>query len=182
MGRRPKQKSDWPSKDAIRLKVDMRGRRTIGSRSMKIHVDSKQKDLSISKDSVRLAVSSLLTYLGISCEEVSIYYVTEKKICQLHDQFFQDPTPTDCISFPIDPEQSQEHLGEIFVCPKTALQYAGKKGLDPYEETTLYTIHGLLHLLGYDDLESSQRRTMRKKEKSCMRHLKDLGLLITKKR
>ena len=144
---------------------------------MKIHVDSKQKDLSISKDSVRRAIRSLLEHLNVAGEELSIYYVTEKKICLLHDQFFKDPTPTDCISFPID----REHLGEIFVCPKTAVLYAKKNELDPYEEITLYTIHGLLHLLGYDDLETGPRRAMRKKEKSCMRHLKDLGLTIAPK-
>ncbi|HSX10257.1 MAG TPA: rRNA maturation RNase YbeY [Chlamydiales bacterium] len=134
---------------------------------MKIHIYNRQKDLKIDKSSARALVRSLLDYLKVACEEVSVYFVTEKKIASLHDQFFQDPTPTDCISFPLD----ESHLGEIFVCPSVAKTYASKRKLEAYDETALYVVHGLLHLLGHDDLEAKAKRTMRKKEKSCMRHL-----------
>jgi len=142
---------------------------------MKIHIYNQQKAISISKNSVRGLMRAILEYLHISCEELSIYFVTEKKISELHERFFQDPAPTDCISFPID----NQHLGEIFVCPAAAIAYTGKRKLDPYEELTLYVVHGLLHLLGFDDLEEKARRIMRKKEKSCMRHLNKLGIAIT---
>ncbi len=109
-------------------------------------------------------VSSVLDHLGVVCEEVALYFVSTKTICELHDQFFQDPSPTDCISFPL----GETHLGEVFVCPATAVAYAEKKGLDPYREVNLYIIHGLLHLVGYDDRTPQEKRIMRKKEKSCM--------------
>lgn len=141
---------------------------------MKIQVSNTQKDLPLDKQSVKQVVQAVLSHLKADPEEVGLYFVSRKKICQLHDAFFQDPTPTDCISFPID----KVHLGEIFVCPSVAKEYAAQKSLDPYQETTLYVIHGLLHLLGYDDLEEKARRTMRKKEKSCMQHLSELGIWI----
>lgn len=119
-------------------------------------------------------MDSVLGFLKVPFEEVSIYFVSEKKISKLHDLFFQDPSPTDCISFPVD----ETHLGEIFVCPKVAIQYASKRGLAPYKETTLYIIHGLLHLIGYDDLEKKAKETMRKKEKSCMRHLERVNIFL----
>lgn len=137
---------------------------------MAISVYQRQRDLKIDKRSVRSLVSLVLEHLKVPFQEVSIYLVGEKEISKLHAQFFQDPTPTDCISFPID----QNHLGEIFVCPKVAINYAKKKNLDPYEETTLYIVHGLLHLIGYDDVTPLLRKTMRKKEKSCMRQLNKL--------
>lgn len=111
------------------------------------------------------------------CSEVSIYFVTKEAIGQIHRQFFQDPSPTDCISFPL----SGDHLGEILVCPAMAIQYAKKRKLDPYKEASLYIVHGLLHLLGYDDLEEKTRRTMRKKEKSCIRHLYEHRKLLSPK-
>lgn len=141
---------------------------------MIIGIYNRQNDLKIDKRAARTLVLATLSYLKASFKEVTIYFVTEKRIAKIHDQFFQDPTSTDCISFPID----QEHLGEIFVCPAVALQYAKKKGLDPYNETALYIIHGLLHLLGFDDLGQEERRTMRKKEKSCMRHLDRLKIAL----
>ena len=113
-----------------------------------------------------------LSFFKIPYEEVSIYLVSEKQIAKLHDQFFQDPTSTDCISFPLD----EKHLGEVFVCPKVAIVYATERGIDPYTETALYIIHALLHLIGYDDLEKNAKRLMRKKEKSCMHHLERLNI------
>lgn len=110
---------------------------------------------------------TLFDYLKINASELTLYFVTKKKITKLHGEFFEDPTPTDCISFPID----DEHLGEIFICPAVAIEYASKKNLDPKRETTLYLIHGLLHLIGYDDLEPKTKKAMRAKEKRCMGHL-----------
>ncbi|MBU6382982.1 MAG: rRNA maturation RNase YbeY [Verrucomicrobia bacterium] len=139
-----------------------------------ISIYTTQKDLPINKASARSLVDAVLSFLEIPYEEVSIYFVNEKKISQLHDQFFEDPTPTDCISFPLD----EKHLGEIFVCPAVAIRYASKRGQDPYRETALYVIHGLLHLIGYDDLEAKAKEAMRKKEKSCMRHLDRLKITL----
>lgn len=130
--------------------------------------------MKFSKGSTRALVKAALAYLKVPCKEISIYFVTEKQIAALHGQFFQDPTPTDCISFPLD----EHHLGEVFVCPSAAKSYAKK---NPYEETALYIIHGILHLIGYDDLEEKTRRIMRKKEKSCMRHLYKHGLTLSSK-
>ncbi len=139
-----------------------------------IHVHNLQKDLKIHKGFCRTLVRSVLSFLKIPFEEVSLYFVTEKQIAKLHEQFFQDSIPTDCISFPLD----KNHLGEVFVCPAVAVSYAKKKGIDPYREIALYIVHGLLHLIGYDDLGKKTKLAMRKKEKSCMRHLERLKITI----
>lgn len=135
---------------------------------MKILVFNQQKDLKIAAKDVKTLVKTVLDHENALLGEISIYLVSEKMICQLHDEFFQDPSPTDCISFPLEKKPLS---GEVFVCPKTAILYAASKELDPYREAALYIVHGLLHLLGYDDLEPKERRTMRKKEKSCMDEL-----------
>jgi probable rRNA maturation factor len=156
MGRRHEHESDRPSKNTFCL------------------IFNRQKDLKIDKGSARALVLELFKYLKLPPADLSLYFVTEKEICKLHAEFFDDPRPTDCISFPID----EEHLGEIFVCPKTAISYGKKHKIDPYTETTLYIVHGLLHLIGYDDLEPVKKRSMRKKEKSCMAHLSKLNHLL----
>ncbi len=139
---------------------------------MKFSVYQRQKDLPISKNSVRRVLEGLCAFLRIQCEEVSVYFVSEKKICQLHEEFFNDPSPTDCISFPVD----ASYLGDIFISPLAARQYDPAR---PYEETLLYLVHGILHLIGYDDIEPNAKRSMRKMEKKCMDHLKQLKLKIT---
>lgn len=155
---------------------------------MKIVIYNLQKDLSLSTLSVRRMVRHLLKNLNVETEEVILYFVSKKKICEIHEQFFSDPSPTDCISFPIDPpnDPSSNHfsqlLGEVFVCPFIANEYASLHNLDPYEETKLYIIHGLLHLLGYDDLDPKERSLMRKMEKDCLEILKGHSIRIGKKR
>jgi probable rRNA maturation factor len=141
---------------------------------MKIHIHNSQKDLPLSSKGVRALVKAVLEQEKSRHSEVSIYFVSTHKICSLHEKFFDDPTTTDCISFPLD----EDYLGEVFVCPKTAIDYAAPKKKDPFEETALYIIHGLLHCLGYDDLQPNLRRTMRKKEKSCMALIKKLDIRI----
>ncbi len=136
--------------------------------NLQIHIDNHQKALPISKRFMKSCVKKILSFLNVECEEISLYFTTEKKISLLHEQFFQDKTPTDCISFPID----RRHLGEIFVCPAVAIAYAKKHGKDPSEETLLYVIHGILHLVGYDDMNPKSKRIMRRMEKKCMNYLK----------
>lgn len=141
---------------------------------LKIHLQNNQKDFFIDRKAVREAVPLLLEFLSLSCEEIGIYFVTTRKISQLHEEFFSDPSATDCITFPID----KSYLGEIFICPKIALAYASEHQLCPKKELFLYLIHGILHLSGLDDQTEEERRVMRKKEKSCMDYLesKNIGI------
>lgn len=151
---------------------------------MKIYFSNSQKDLSISASSVKQLVTSLLKHLKIVCDEVSFHFVTTRRISQLHKDFFDDPTTTDCITFPIDFQEIDHFrvLGEVFVCPKTAIDYADRKNTDPYVETTLYVVHGILHLIGYDDIAPKDRTSMRKKERQCMKFLQENNLVLGKKK
>lgn len=110
-----------------------------------------------------------------------MHLVDEDKIRRLHKKHFDDPSITDCITLPIDePGPDCEILGEIFVCPKTAISYAKAHGLDPHTECTLYIVHGFLHLIGYDDIDDDDEEIMRKKEKELMNHLSKHNLILTK--
>lgn len=140
----------------------------------RVYVANRQKDLKLSIKRAKVLVKAILLAEKVYCQELSIYFVTQKRIAELHGEFFDDPTPTDCITFPIDTVT----LGEIFVCPKAAIEYCRKRGGDPLTETALYIVHGILHLLGYDDLEPIKRRAMRKKEKTCMALLKELQITL----
>ncbi|MCY3975432.1 MAG: rRNA maturation RNase YbeY [Simkaniaceae bacterium] len=129
---------------------------------------------------VRLA-SSLLHFNNIETDEVSFYFVDDVTISGLHDRFFRDPSPTDCISVPIDsPEERSEYhiLGEIFICTTVTLAYARTHNLSPYEELSLYMVHGILHLIGYEDELPEQKKIMRQEEIGCMNYLCRNGLLL----
>src|SRR5438105_4062409 len=120
---------------------------------LQLNIYNSQRALPIGKRLISQIVKKILSFLQVDCKEISIYFTSVQTISDLHLQFFNDPTPTDCISFPID----KDHLGEIFVCPAVAIEYAKKHNLDPINETILYIIHGILHLIGYDDLEPNSK-------------------------
>lgn len=147
--------------------------------SPKISVYNKQKNLKVSSPSVKEVVAAVLSFYNIACDEIAIHFISTHTICKLHKEFFDDSTTTDCISFPYDPAGSEDcFLGEVFVCPATARDYVEKKGKDVYEEVMLYVVHGLLHLLGYDDLEQNDRKKMKSQEKRVMKYLKGRNLMI----
>lgn len=98
--------------------------------------------------------------------ELSLNFVMEEEICQLHDEFFQDPSPTDVVTFPGDIEDGI--AGDICVSPGYAKEYSIENGTTFSEEISLYLIHGCLHLAGLDDINEADRLKMRKGEKILM--------------
>lgn len=143
-----------------------------------IHVTNRQRDLPLSKPSVRAVVSAFLALHEVVWDEVGVHFVREREICRLHALYFDDPSPTDCITLPIATGGAERLLGDLFIAPSAALAYVARRGGDPYEETLLYLVHGLLHLLGYDDVDPKERRKMRQKERHALEMLKKMGLSL----
>lgn len=140
---------------------------------MNISIYNRQKDLKISKASAKKAFIAAAELYDVSFDEAAVHFVSEKELCNLHEQFFNDPSPTDCITFPIDSGDTPgfRFLGEVFVSPRAAIEVVEESQGDVYEETTLYMIHGLLHLLGYNDIKKEEIKEMRKEEARIMKHL-----------
>jgi probable rRNA maturation factor len=147
---------------------------------MKVSLDNSQKDLKIYKRPLQKLVEVVLSLYSLEPDLVYISFVTDKAMREMHAEHFQDPTDTDCMSFPIDPEglHKPHVLGEIVVCPKTAIIYSQQNQKDPYEELALYVIHGLLHCMGYDDISAKDRKKMRQEEAYCMKAVKEQNISL----
>lgn len=143
--------------------------------SVKVYVRNRQTALGLSLPAIRTVVRHVLSNENVKAGEVGIHFVTPLFIGKLHQRFFDDPSVTDCISFPLAKQEGL--LGDVFVCPQVALDYAARHKKDPYTELALYVVHGLLHLLGYDDIEVSDRRKMRQAEKRHLCALADNDLV-----
>jgi probable rRNA maturation factor len=148
---------------------------------MIVNVSNEQTSLKIDSHQVETLVEQVLLSEGEGCDEVNLYFVDTPAICDLHKEYFDDPSTTDCISFPMDDDDDvipYRILGEVFVCPETALTYSKQNAKDPLEETSLYIVHGLLHLMGYDDIEEADEVEMRAAEKRNMDVLRKQGKLL----
>lgn len=73
---------------------------------------------------------------------VEVNLVTSAVSARVHREFFQDPTPTDVMSF---------MHGELIICPAVAAKQRHLENLSLSDELLTYIIHGLLHLCGWDD-------------------------------
>lgn len=147
---------------------------------MDVYTFNHQKDLPIDPEAVQKLAQAVIAAEGQSFHEAAIHFVDVAAISSLHGRYFNDPTPTDCISFPMDTMNDEGYrvLGEVFVCPQVAAEYAALHGGDPFQEMSLYVVHGLLHLMGYDDMSSEDRARMRQAEERHMRNLAEQGLLL----
>ena len=87
--------------------------------------------------------------------QVEITLLGESAIAKVHGEFLGDPTPTDVITF--------EH-GEILIGVPIAAANARKFHHSASNEVALCAIHGLLHLLGYNDLTEKDRIIMRRRQ------------------
>jgi probable rRNA maturation factor len=108
-----------------------------------------------------------LERLGIHPDsELSISIVDESEMSTLHLQWMDEPGATDVLSFPMDemkPNSAADGpgvLGDIVLCPSYAEIQAKEAGHSLQDELELLTIHGLLHLLGYDHRESEEKEIM----------------------
>lgn len=72
-------------------------------------------------------------------------------MARVHADFLDDPTETDVITFP---------YGEILVCPAVARDQALQRKLPVDREVLLYALHGILHLVGYDDVTPAKAKKM----------------------
>lgn len=151
------------------------------SQPVEVHVYNTQKRFVINKEAVIALVKEVIRAQGRACHEVSVHFVGTQKICSLHAKYFDDPSVTDCISFPIDNDDTIPYsvLGEVFVCPQTAFTYVQQNGGILYEEITLYIVHGLLHLLGFDDIADVDQIKMREREQFHMENLKNYDLILS---
>ncbi|MBL00759.1 MAG: rRNA maturation RNase YbeY [Opitutales bacterium] len=98
--------------------------------------------------------------------ELSIAFVSDAEIAQVHADFMDDPSPTDVITFPAQPKIKS--AGEIIVSVDHAQSRATKLGEPFSRELSLYLVHGWLHLAGYDDSKESDRARMREAEQKAL--------------
>ena len=143
---------------------------------MKIHLFNSQAAIPVRAPYWRKLIKEIAAHEEQKFAEFTLHFVDSAEISRLHQEFFDDPSITDCISFPIDDTDTPYRvLGEVFVCPEVAVEFAASHCENPLKETALYVVHGLLHLFGYDDIKEKDRRRMKNKEKELMTYLTSKG-------
>ncbi|HEY0641412.1 MAG TPA: rRNA maturation RNase YbeY [Pseudonocardiaceae bacterium] len=102
--------------------------------------------------------------------ELSVLVVDLESMTELHERWMDLPGPTDVMAFPMDEMDGARRpdavdpgptlLGDVVLCPAFARDQARKAGHSLMDELHLLTVHGVLHLLGYDHAEPDEEREM----------------------
>jgi probable rRNA maturation factor len=104
--------------------------------------------------------------------DLGVYLVAAPEMTRLNETFLQHQGSTDVITFNYtEPPDSESLHGEIFVCLDEAECQARRFRTTWQSELVRYVVHGVLHLLGYDDQQSRARLRMRAAENDLVRRL-----------
>ena len=146
-----------------------------------VHVLDEQSDVELDVERYwRLAIS-VLTGEGVTqISELSITFVSADSIAALNEQHMGHEGPTDVLAFPIDEHSTQSPdvatspllLGDVIICPSVAADncstnkgsYPGHEG-SLTDEIDLLVVLGILHVLGMDHADDSERHQMQERER-----------------
>lgn len=124
------------------------------------------------KRKLEAVVKAVLKSFGINDGELSITFATDKEIKSLNRRYRKRNMPTDVLSFAMQEgrriAKDSAALGDVVISVERAAAQAKVFSTSFREEVELYIIHGILHLLGYDDERPAAEKEMRRKEKELM--------------
>lgn len=153
-----------------------------------VEIDDSQKVLKVDHRRLVDVVRSVLAVEKCVSASISIAIVDNETIHDLNIRYLQHDYPTDVLSFLLEEELDPDSLpipkgsprgcgkrieGEIILSSEMAKQMAAKYRWRPLDEVTLYVVHGLLHLCGYDDMTRKEQASMQQREREV---LADWGL------
>ena len=132
---------------------------------------ANESGVDVDTDAILVVARHALTETGVSpLAELSILLVDTDYMTDLNHRWLGGDGPTDVLAFPLD-ETNVDHgpgengseptlLGDIVLCPEIAARQAAAAGHSPADEMALLTVHGALHLLGYDHAEPEEEREL----------------------
>ena len=139
------------------------------SESIYLEVLDEQDELVVDREKVRTVCEQILDDAGIRSGKINVVLVDSDTIQQYNRDFLQHDYPTDTISFPLDDRRSEGYLeGEVLACTEIAKSRAAEFSWTAEEELLLYVVHGMLHLVGFDDATQEQQTVMQEKERSYL--------------
>jgi len=139
----------------------------------KVPVDGKIEELLIA------VVEEMLRDSGVGGDpEVSLVFVDDDYIAGLNMQYRSVAGPTDVLSFALQEgepmpggEEEGPMLGDVVISLETAVRQAGEYGHSFQREVAYLTVHGVLHLLGFDHGTEEEKKLMRTREETILNHV-----------
>ena len=149
---------------------------------MEIEIRCEPEDLPVSeeeREAVRRAIETVGRLYGAEGAEVSVTLTDDAHIHVINREYRNVDRPTDVISFALteseEPEiiggGEHEVLGDLIISLERMRAQAVEYGHTELRELSFLTVHGMLHLLGYDHMEAEERLEMEEEQRVVMEEL-----------
>jgi probable rRNA maturation factor len=144
---------------------------------MTIVISNRQRTKKINLRLVKQIAQALLVELKIKNAELGISLVGAEEMAAMNWKFLRHEGATDVITFDYGEKRKAESgkrkllHGELFICVDEAVSQAKNFNANWQSEIVRYIVHGVLHLLGHDDLTPELRRKMKRAENLVLRKL-----------
>src|SRR5262249_6177921 len=111
----------------------------------------------------QIVLRCLRELLKVPMYDVSIQIVDATEITRLNEKYLKHAGSTDVVTFAYEesPPIRRFIWGDIYVCIDEAIRQAKRFGTSWQQELVRYVVHGILHLLGYDDRTVRARKGMK---------------------
>ena len=142
-----------------------------------IFIANRQRTRKVNPRLLKQLTRTLLAELNAEANELEINLVATSEMTRLNETYLLHAGSTDVIAFDYSSPRLQtsnpkpQIHGEIFICLDEAILQARQFGTSWPSEVVRYLIHGILHLLGFDDTNPGARRRMKREENRMLRRL-----------
>nr|WP_272492258.1 MULTISPECIES: rRNA maturation RNase YbeY [unclassified Alteromonas] len=126
-----------------------------------------------SPSELELWANAVLNYEGLAEQEVTIRFTDEAESQSLNHEYRGKDKPTNVLSFPFEAPPGIEInlLGDLVICAPVISREAEEQHKDVSNHYAHMTVHGLLHLMGYDHIDDAEAEEMESKEIDILAHL-----------
>ncbi len=133
------------------------------------------KKIEFKKSLVKLIIIKLAEELNFSIISINVSFVDRKEILELNGKYLNHHFTTDILTFNYNGSNTDLD-GEIIISYEDAIENAERFHISGKEEYLRLIIHGILHLLGFDDQQINDKLKMKRKETSLVKKLNYLIL------
>lgn len=119
-----------------------------------------QRGVKIPARRLRRLAGAALRSLGRAGADVHVTFGSDALVRRLNRRYRGTGRATDVLAFPLETPGPSRLLGEVIVSVETARRQARRLGVPLGLELALLVVHGLLHLVGYDDRNPREARLM----------------------
>ncbi len=131
---------------------------------------NNEKGIVIDKKKIKKIIAALKKELGFSFDFFELNFVSSQTITSINSEYLHHNYSTDIITFNYSGE-SNNFDAEVFISLPDAVENSKKYKVSIENELLRLIIHGILHLIGFDDTTPLQKRKMKSKENQLLKKL-----------